>query len=182
MVPEQDGAPAHTAKKTLEWLTERVGGRVISEGATISWPPRSPDLTPPDFFLWGHIKQMVYRDNPSTLTELKAAIRMAIGGVSPERCTGVMYEARHDSSCVRPEMGGVSKVEKVIAVHVRSREKLQAQALKMAPFSCMPYVLTRKYTTIKCGTNFWDTRYMREQRNSSRILVVVSDKIIKTQT
>ena len=71
---KQDGALAHTTKKTLEWLTECMGGRVISKGATISWPPQSPDLTPPDFFLRGHIKQMVCRDNPSTLTELKAAI------------------------------------------------------------------------------------------------------------
>jgi hypothetical protein len=24
------------------------------------WPPSSPDLNPCDFFLWGHLKQLVY--------------------------------------------------------------------------------------------------------------------------
>jgi hypothetical protein len=26
----------------------------------VSWPPRSPDLTPLDFYLWGHLKTVVY--------------------------------------------------------------------------------------------------------------------------
>ena len=85
---------------------------MMSKGATIIWPTQSPDLTPPDFFLWGHIKQVVYRDNPSTLTELKAAIRMAlaIGGVSPEICTGVVEEARGLLVLCGAQNGGVSKV------------------------------------------------------------------------
>lgn len=28
------------------------------------WPPRSADLTPLDFFLWGYSKQMVYKERP----------------------------------------------------------------------------------------------------------------------
>ena len=57
-------------------------------------PPQSSDLTPPDFFLCGHIKQVVHKDNLSTLAELQAAIRMVIGGVSIETCTGVVEDAR----------------------------------------------------------------------------------------
>jgi hypothetical protein len=26
----------------------------------VSWPPRSPDLNPLDFYLWGHLKSLVY--------------------------------------------------------------------------------------------------------------------------
>jgi hypothetical protein len=26
----------------------------------MAWPPRSPDLTQMDFFLWGHIKALIY--------------------------------------------------------------------------------------------------------------------------
>ena len=26
----------------------------------MNWPPRSPDLTPMEFFLWGHIKALIY--------------------------------------------------------------------------------------------------------------------------
>jgi hypothetical protein len=26
----------------------------------MAWPPRSPDFTPMDFFLWEHIKALIY--------------------------------------------------------------------------------------------------------------------------
>jgi len=29
-------------------------------GGRIAWPPRPPDLTPLDFYLWGYMKQKVY--------------------------------------------------------------------------------------------------------------------------
>ena len=33
-------------------------GRIITKNL---WPPRSPDLTPADFFLWGPLKGKVYK-------------------------------------------------------------------------------------------------------------------------
>jgi hypothetical protein len=40
-----------------------------------AWPPRSPDLTPCDFFLWGYIKDNVYVPPlPTTLDELTERI------------------------------------------------------------------------------------------------------------
>ena len=36
----------------------------------------------------------------------------------------------------------------------------QLQAIEMVPISCVSNVFTWKYTTIKCGANFWDTRYL----------------------
>jgi len=47
------------------------GDRVISKGL---WPPRSPDLTPPDYFLWGYLKGIVYQNEPRTIDALKANI------------------------------------------------------------------------------------------------------------
>ncbi|KAJ4447058.1 hypothetical protein ANN_09047 [Periplaneta americana] len=35
------------------------------------WPPRSPDLTTPAFFLWGYLKDRVYATRPQTLDDLK---------------------------------------------------------------------------------------------------------------
>ena len=32
----------------------------IGRGEPIPWPPRSPDLNPLDFYLWGHLKALVY--------------------------------------------------------------------------------------------------------------------------
>ncbi|KAG2456589.1 TM39A protein, partial [Polypterus senegalus] len=55
--------------------------RVISKGL---WPPRSPDLTPPDFFLWGMLKGKVYRNKPRTEEDLKENIKCEIAAIPPE--------------------------------------------------------------------------------------------------
>ena len=65
---QQDGATAHTARVSMAAVSEVFGDRVISRGL---WPPRSPDLTPPDFYLWGKLKGSVYGNNPRTMDELK---------------------------------------------------------------------------------------------------------------
>ena len=40
----------------------------------LNWPPRSPDLTAPDFFLWGYLKGKVNANMPRTIQEFKANI------------------------------------------------------------------------------------------------------------
>ncbi|GBO16076.1 hypothetical protein AVEN_938-1 [Araneus ventricosus] len=35
--------------------------RWIGKGGPIQWPPKSPDIAPPDFFLWGYMKNIVYQ-------------------------------------------------------------------------------------------------------------------------
>jgi hypothetical protein len=44
--------------------------------------PRSPELTPPDFYLWGSAKSAVYCDRPRTLNELKTAITAYVRNIS----------------------------------------------------------------------------------------------------
>ena len=46
------------------------------------WPPRSPDLNPCDFYLWGHLKSMAYNSLPKTLDDLKANIEREIEKIS----------------------------------------------------------------------------------------------------
>jgi len=48
------------------------------------WPPRSPDLTPPDYFLWGYLKGRVYRNKPQTIDALKANITEEIQAVTAD--------------------------------------------------------------------------------------------------
>ena len=40
----------------------------------IAWPARSSDLTVPDFFLWGFLKDCVFQRRIMTIRELKQAI------------------------------------------------------------------------------------------------------------
>ena len=70
----QDGATAHTAANSRQWLAENFGQRVISHKTEFEWAPHSPDLNPLDFFLWGYLKDCVYRESPGTITELKTSI------------------------------------------------------------------------------------------------------------
>jgi hypothetical protein len=49
---QQDGATAHTARHPRAIL-KMFPGRVVSLHEAIPWPPRSPDLSPCDFFLRG---------------------------------------------------------------------------------------------------------------------------------
>lgn len=48
----------------------------------LSGPSRSPNLTPPDFFLWGYLKSHLYDSNPSTIFEFKENIRREINNIS----------------------------------------------------------------------------------------------------
>ena len=50
----------------------------IGRRGPIEWPARSPDLTPLDFYLWGHLKDLVYARCPRTVEDLKNFIREAI--------------------------------------------------------------------------------------------------------
>lgn len=76
---QQDSATAHTANLSLNLIAEFFEDRVISTGL---WPARSPDLTVCDFYLWGNLKNKVYKSNPHTLEELKQNIRTEINAIS----------------------------------------------------------------------------------------------------
>jgi hypothetical protein len=51
----------------------------------VQWPPRSPDLTPLDFCLWGWMKSEVYKENVNTRDELVARIMKSAALVKQER-------------------------------------------------------------------------------------------------
>jgi len=55
-----DGAPAHYSTDVRNYLNLSYGQNWIGRGGPQPWPARSPDLTPMDFFLWGHLKDLVY--------------------------------------------------------------------------------------------------------------------------
>jgi hypothetical protein len=46
------------------------------------WPQISPDLTPPDFFLWGLLKGRIHSNKLRTTDALKDAIRLDVAANS----------------------------------------------------------------------------------------------------
>ena len=72
----QDGATPLWRKEFRGYIIEHLRGRYVGRAAatdnTCTWPPRSPDLTVCDFFLWGFIMDTVYVPPlPKTLPELQ---------------------------------------------------------------------------------------------------------------
>ncbi|GFU89287.1 putative transposable element [Trichonephila clavipes] len=81
---QQDGATCHTARATIALLKDTFGDRLISRFGPVNWPPRSCDLTPLDYFLWGYIKSLVYADKPQTRDHLEDNIRRVIADIRPQ--------------------------------------------------------------------------------------------------
>lgn len=77
MIWQQDGAPPHNCLLVTNYLNQVFPNRWIGTNGPIRWPPRSPDLTPLDFFIWGYLKDSVYTRRPQNLEDLKAKIREA---------------------------------------------------------------------------------------------------------
>ena len=87
---QQDGAPAHYATSVRNWLDQTFPNRCIGRRGQIEWPARSPDLTPPDFFVWGVLKNKVFAHKPRTIDELRQSIIQECSNIQPERCQKVV--------------------------------------------------------------------------------------------
>lgn len=66
----QDGAAAHTAIASRLLVQDLFHDRVVGRYLPLEWPPRSPDLSPCDYFLWSFIKDRVFRNELGRITSL----------------------------------------------------------------------------------------------------------------
>ena len=60
--------------------------RTVSTGL---WPPRSPDLSICDFYLWGNLKGKVHSNNPHRIEGLKTNIFNEIAEITPNELAKV---------------------------------------------------------------------------------------------
>ncbi|KDR14555.1 hypothetical protein L798_11286, partial [Zootermopsis nevadensis] len=86
-----DGAPSHFHRNVRVLLNrvfpQRWIGRAAANGDDnlLPWPPRSPDLTPCSFFLWGFVKDSVYVPPlPTSIHELHDRITHALQVITAE--------------------------------------------------------------------------------------------------
>jgi len=98
---QQDGAPPHYHRDVRASLDEKLQGHWIGQRGTFEFPPRSTDLTPPDFYLWGTLKDVVYCKKLATLGDLCAEIRVACAAIPINTLTQVAQStARHCNRCL----------------------------------------------------------------------------------
>lgn len=92
---QQDGAPPHYSLIVREYLHATFPNRLIARGVvgniSIAWPARSPDLTPLDFFLWGHLKDRVFKVKPQSVAELRESIRHEVEEITPEMLANAIF-------------------------------------------------------------------------------------------
>jgi hypothetical protein len=67
---QQDGAPAHRARETVELLCNETPDFI----PPTLWPPNSPDLNPVDYEVWSVMQERVYRTKVRDIEDLRHRI------------------------------------------------------------------------------------------------------------
>jgi len=67
---QQDGAPAHRARETVELLKVETPDFIPPN----LWPPNSPNLNPVDYKIWGILQERVYKTSSKDVDELRRRI------------------------------------------------------------------------------------------------------------
>jgi hypothetical protein len=73
--------PANFSAQTQKHLNTQPPDMWLGCGGPVSWPTRSPDLNPLDFFLWGHLKEIIYSYPPTALEDLSAKFHSAVANI-----------------------------------------------------------------------------------------------------
>lgn len=100
---QQDGATPHTANMVQEWLSSKFLDKFIDKN---QWPPRSPDLNPCDYFLWGYLKSKVYNPLPKNLDDLKANIEREIKKINKNVLESTLKNFKKRCNLVIETKGG----------------------------------------------------------------------------
>ena len=64
---QQDNAPAHRARETVELLKRETPDFI----SPLQWPPNSPDLNPVDYKIWSVMQERVYKTRIRDVAHLR---------------------------------------------------------------------------------------------------------------
>jgi hypothetical protein len=103
---QQDGCPAHTAVISRATLDRLFPHRWLGIRGPVPFPPRSPDLTVLDYYLWGRLKDIVYRERPTTRENMVQRIRDAIQSLEvAEISRAVNHFKKRVQTCIQQNGG-----------------------------------------------------------------------------
>jgi hypothetical protein len=80
-------------------------GRWIGRDGPIAWPMRSPDIMQLDFFLWRHVKDILYMTPETSLDETKLRIVAAIENITPQMPENTWREIEYRLNILRTKKG-----------------------------------------------------------------------------
>ena len=81
---QHDGAPSHYALCSRQVMNEIFDENWIGRRGPVAWPPFSPYLTSPDYFLWGFVQERVMAVAPTTSDDMEERIRRARTEITPQ--------------------------------------------------------------------------------------------------
>jgi len=101
----QDGATPHWGSHVRRFLDATFPNRWIGRDGPTSWPPRLPNITTHDFFLWGYVKDKVFSTPVPDITNLKARITDAFVTITEDMLENTWRENDHRLYVLRATKG-----------------------------------------------------------------------------
>lgn len=96
---QHDGAPPHGGYLIDNFLQNVFDDRWIANNGPFLWPPRSPDHSVLDFFIWGTVKDRVYNTPVTTMEDCMERVRNEFTNLSPQS----IRKATHEQVLLRCE-------------------------------------------------------------------------------
>ena len=106
--------------------------RWIGRDGPTPWPPRSPDITHLDFFLWGYVKDKVFSTPVPDITNLKARITYAFATITEHMLENTWREIDYRLDVLRATKGAHVEVYWCVV------NKLNELLLKEKKYVCVP--------------------------------------------
>lgn len=103
---QHDGATCHTTEVNLNYLRQFYENRLISLRCDPEFPPRSPDLTLVDYFLFPHLKNTIFKNTINNVQELRDRITEECARVTPETLQSVFNNMRRRVHLCLQQEGG----------------------------------------------------------------------------
>jgi len=105
IIIQQDGAPPHWVSDVRQFLDATFPNRWIGRDGPTPWPPRSPDITPLEFFLWGYDKDKVFSTPVPDITNLKERITDAFATITEDILENAWRETNYRLDVLRATKG-----------------------------------------------------------------------------
>ena len=80
----QDRAPPLIGRQVQRLLRKTIDELITARSFPNTWPARSSDLNPCDFWLWGYFKDRVYQRHVRSLIYLKTSIQRHVSQIQRE--------------------------------------------------------------------------------------------------
>jgi hypothetical protein len=95
LIFQKDGALPHFHKAVTTFLDETFPGLCVGKGGPTAWPPRSPDLTPLDFFARGFIKDVVCSRKVRDVADLRQRLFEEVELITPHMLINTWQELEY---------------------------------------------------------------------------------------